>query len=114
MAMTFDSLRYAQRLQQVGVSREQAEAHAELARDMLVSTLATRSDVAAVQADVTTLGRELRTDISTLGRELRTEMAALRRELEVKMEVVEQRMTVKLGAMIAAAIGLIVAAQKLL
>ena len=84
MTMAFDTLRYAQRLQQVGVAREQAETHAELARDMVIADLATKADLAAAV-----------------------------RELQAEMKVLEQRMTIKLGAMIAAAVAIIVAAQKL-
>jgi hypothetical protein len=84
MTMAFDTLRYAQRLQQVGVAREQAETHAELARDMVIADLATKADLAAAV-----------------------------RELQAEMKVLEQRMTIKLGAMIAAAVAIVVAAQKL-
>jgi hypothetical protein len=88
MTMAFDSLRYAQRLQQVGVSREQAEAHAELARDMVIADVATKADLAAAVRD-------------------------LKAELQAEIKLLEQRMTIKLGAMIAAAVAIIVAAQKL-
>ena len=83
--MTFDTLRFSQRLQQSGVSREQAEVHAELARDMLLAEVATKVD-----------------------------LTVLRRKLESKLELLEQRMTIKLGAMLVAVVGIIVAAQKLL
>jgi len=85
MSMAFDTLRDSQRLQQVGVSREQAEAHAELARDMMIAELANKSD-----------------------------LVVLRSEIQSDVKVLEQRVTVRLGTMLAAAVGIIVAAQKLL
>jgi hypothetical protein len=83
--MVFDTPRYSQRLQQIGVPREQAEAHAELARDMIIASLATKAD-----------------------------LSALRAELQSDLKLLEQRMIVKLGAMIAAGIAVFVAAQRLL
>ena len=74
MTMAFDTLRYAQRLQQVGVSREIGDDH-----------VATKADLAAAV-----------------------------RDLRAEMKMLEQRMTIKLGAMLAGAIAIIVAAQKLL
>lgn len=91
MTMAFDTLKFTQRLQQVGISREQAEAHAELARDMVIADLANKGDIAAV----------------------RTDLAAAVKELQTDMQLLEQRMTIKLGAIVGAAVAIIVAAQKL-
>ena len=85
MSMAFDSLRYSQRLQQAGISRDQAEAHAELARDMDIADLATKADLINV-----------------------------RTELQAEIKLLEQRITIRLGTMLAAAVGVIVAAQRFL
>jgi cell division septum initiation protein DivIVA len=79
MSMAFDTLKFAHRLEQVGVSREQAEAHAELARDMIIADLATKSDVALAVKD-----------------------------LNASMSLLEQRIVIKLGAMIAGAVAVVV------
>jgi hypothetical protein len=42
MAAAFDTLRYTQRLEEVGVSHDQAVRHAELARDMILQDLVTQ------------------------------------------------------------------------
>ena len=47
MAYTFDTLGYAKRLRNAGVSQEQAEAHAETAREFVMGELVTRSDLQA-------------------------------------------------------------------
>jgi hypothetical protein len=47
MAYAFDTLGYAKRLRDAGVSQEQAEAHAEAAREFVMGELVTRSDLQA-------------------------------------------------------------------
>jgi hypothetical protein len=84
MTMAFDTLKFAHRLEQVGVSRQQAEAHAELARDMIIADLATKADLAGAVKD-----------------------------LDIGLNLLEQRVVIKLGAMIAAAVAVIAAVQKL-
>ena len=92
MSAIFDSLGYVRRLEQAGVERATAEAHADAARDFILAGVATRGDVEA-------LGVELR----------RTE-----ERLEGKLEVLEQRMTIKLGTFLVIAVGAIVALERLL
>jgi len=47
MAYSFDTLGYAKRLRAAGVTQEQAEAHAEAARDFVMAELVTKSDLQA-------------------------------------------------------------------
>ena len=84
MTMAFDTLKFAHRLEQVGVPRDQAEAHAELARDMIIADVATK-------ADLVILGNELRAEI----------------------KLVEQHIIIRIGAMIVAAVGTLAVIQKL-
>ena len=62
-AITFDTLKFAERLKAAGVPEAQAKAEAEALRDVfseaLDTTLATRPDILAIKS-------ELKTDISTL------------------------------------------------
>jgi len=46
MVYSFDSLGYAKRLRDRGVSQDQAEAHAEAARDFIMAELVTKQDLA--------------------------------------------------------------------
>jgi hypothetical protein len=103
MSMAFDTLKFSHRLQQVGVSREQAEAHAELARDMVIAELATKGDLAATSKD-------LQVEIKTVSKDLQGEI----KDVQADIRLLEQRMTIRLGAMLAAAVGIVVAAQKLI
>jgi hypothetical protein len=84
MAYTFDSLGYAKKLRDGGVPRDQAEAHAEAARDFIMAELATKADLLAVK-------QELQNSIDTLS----------------------LRLTVRLGAMVVVAIGALAAILKL-
>lgn len=43
----FDTLGYAQRLRNAGIPQEQAEAHAEAARDFVMGELVTKNDLEA-------------------------------------------------------------------
>jgi len=45
MAYAFDTLGYAKRLRNAGISTEQAEAHAEAAREFIMVELVTKSDL---------------------------------------------------------------------
>jgi hypothetical protein len=76
MIMAFDTPKFAYRVEQVGVSRQQAEAHAELGRDMIIADLATKADLASAV-------RELKSVIASAVRD------------------VEQRVTIRLGAVAA-------------
>ncbi|PWB64978.1 MAG: hypothetical protein C3F17_05680 [Bradyrhizobiaceae bacterium] len=49
VVFAFDTLGYAQRLRAAGVAQEQAEAHAEAARDFIMAELVTKSDLAATR-----------------------------------------------------------------
>lgn len=86
-AITFDTLKFADRLEKAGLPREQAAAIVEAQRESLAEALDT---TLATKADV----RELKADIS---------------RLENNMEKMELRLTIKLGALIAASAGIIIA-----
>ena len=84
-AITFDTLKFAERLEKAGLTREQASAFAEAQKDVfaeaLEAQLATKSDVV---------------------------------RLENRIEQMELRLTIKLGGLIAAGIGIVAALIKLL
>ncbi|RJF70392.1 hypothetical protein [Rhodopseudomonas palustris] len=47
MAFAFDTLGYAKRLRSAGIPNEQAEAHAEAAREFIMAELVTKTDLNA-------------------------------------------------------------------
>ena len=95
MVYTFDSLGYAKRLRERGVPDDQAEAHAEAARDFIMAELVTKADLLAVRADLLAMKQELQT------------------ELRTSIETQTLRLTIRLGAMLVVAIGVLATILKL-
>ncbi len=89
--ITFDTLKYAERLKAAGVSESQAKAEAEALRDVLAEALDT---TLATKADVVRL--EKRMD-----------------SFESKLEAMEQRLTIKLGAFLVIAVGFMLTVLKM-
>jgi hypothetical protein len=87
-AITFDTLKFANRLKAAGVSDKQAEAEAEVLAEVLEVNLK---------------------DLST-----KADLLAVKVELQQEMKLLEQRLIIKLGSLIALSIGLVAALVKLL
>jgi hypothetical protein len=117
MAYTFDSLGYAKRLRDSGVSRDQAEAHAEAARDFMMAELVTKADLLAVkqelQTELRSTRQELQSELRSTRQELQTELRTGIAELHSKIDTQTLRLTVRLGAMLAVAIGALATILKL-
>ena len=75
-SLTFDTLRYAERLEKAGASRELASAIAEAQKDALSEALetqlATKADLLEVKNDLLEVKNELKLDISGLRGEMAT------------------------------------------
>jgi len=84
MAYAFDTLGYAKRLRDAGISQGQAEAHAEAAREFVMGDLATKADLQAMRAD-----------------------------LQAAMDTLSLRLTLRLGVMLAAGLATLAAIIKL-
>jgi len=102
MVYTFDSLGYARRLRERGVPQDQAEAHAEAARDFIMTELATKTDLLAIKTDLVAI----KTDLLAMEQKLQT-------ELRTSIDTLSLRLTVRLGAMLAVAIGALATILKL-
>lgn len=87
-AITFDTLKFANRLKAAGVPDKQAEAEAEVLAEALEVNLK---------------------DLST-----KADLLAAKVELQQEMRMLEQRLIIKLGALIALAISIVAALVKLL
>ena len=115
MAVAFDTLKAATRLQnEAGFNEKQAHVLVATFAEGIGENLATKEDVAALRSEMAT-----KEDVAALRSEMATkeDIAVLRGEMAVlrgEMRELEQRMTIRLGAMIAAAVGIIVALDKLL
>ena len=98
MVDTFDSLGYAKKLRDRGVPNDQAEAHAEAARDFIMPELATKADVLAIKTDLLATEQRLQT-------EFRTRINALEAKFDTRIDTQTLRLTVRLGAMLVVGIG---------
>ncbi|HMN68543.1 MAG TPA: DUF1640 domain-containing protein [Bdellovibrionales bacterium] len=139
----FDSLKYAKKLVETGVPREQAEAHIEIIVELMDTNLANKQDIKDVRQDMAGAVSELRQEIKDarveLGqdikdvrtqmqqeiKDLRAEMTqefqSVRAEMTQEFQSVradmlqlEQRMTIKLGGIVSLAVGVAVGLSKIL
>ena len=91
----FDTLGYAKRLREAGVSGPQAEGHAEAAREFIMIELVTKQDL---QVAINSLEARLGARIDTL---------------QAAMETQTLRLTVRLGGIVAAGIGILALIERL-
>jgi hypothetical protein len=98
MAFAFDTLGYAKKLRDHGVSQDQAEAHAEAAREFIMAGLVTKTDLNAAIGSV-------RQEIGSV----RQEIGSVRQEIETQT----LRLTVRLGVMLVAGLSVLAAIQRL-
>jgi hypothetical protein len=82
-----------------GVPQDQAEAHAEAARDFIMAELVTKTDLLATE-------QKLQTGLQHTEQKLQT-------ELRTSIETQTLRLTVRLGAMLVIAIGALATILKL-
>jgi hypothetical protein len=105
VAYAFDTLGYSKRLREAGVSNDQAEAHAEAAREFIMTELVNKQDLLATKLDLQAEFGTLRTEVGTL----RTAINAL----EARLDTQTLRLTVRLGGMVVAGIGALALLQRL-
>ena len=97
--ITFDTLKFANRLKQVGVPSAHAEAEAEALADILqanLGELATKADILDVK------------------KELSSNMQHLEQKMSAQFIQLEQRMTIKLGTLMVVAVSIVATLVKLL
>jgi hypothetical protein len=121
IAYSFDSLGYAKRLRGGGVPQEQAEAHAEAARDFIMAELVTKSDLLAtkqeLQNSILVTKQELQSTIETLKSNIETVKNSLETRitnLETRIDTLGLRLTLRLGAIVVVGIGVLATLLKLI
>jgi hypothetical protein len=96
-AITFDTLKFVEKLEAAGVPRAQAAAMAAAQQDALSqaldTTLATKGDIARLESGLDRLDTRLD-------------------KLDTKLDHLEQRLTIKLGAFMVLAVGVLIAVLK--
>jgi hypothetical protein len=98
MAYAFDTLGYAKRLRDAGISQGQAEAHAEAAREFVMGELVTKNDLLAVKTDL---------------HAVKADLQAMKADLQAAMDTLSLRLTLRLGVMLAAGLATLAAIIKL-
>jgi hypothetical protein len=98
MVYAFDTLGYAKRLRDAGISQGQAEAHAEAAREFVMGELVTKADLLAIKADLQVIKADLQ---------------ATKAGLQAAMDTLSLRLTLRLGVMLAAGLATLAAIIKL-
>jgi carbohydrate-selective porin OprB len=109
----FNSLKYVKVLEDIGIPRNQAEAHIQIMTEIIETNLATKQDLADLRLSSGQEFKDLRTEMHQGFTEVRSEFQSLRSDLENKIIQSEYRMTIKLGTIVSIAIGVAVALTKL-
>ena len=116
-AEMWNSLKYTKQLEEVGLTRIQAETHIQIMGEIVDTNLASKQDMKDLRQDMRQdmkdLTQELQQEMKDLKVELRQEMKDLGQELRHEMRLLEQRMTIKLGAIVSVAMTVVVAVAKL-
>jgi hypothetical protein len=81
----FNTLKYAKKLEEVGVSRPQAEAQVQIIAEILEDDMATKDDVKGLKGDI---------------QNLKNDFENLRSELKNDMTILEHRLVIKLGTIV--------------
>ena len=118
-AAPFDTLKLARALRdKAGFTQEHAEATADALAEIVVGQVATKQDIADLQAELHSEMADVRTEIAALRTELhaeiaavRAEIAGLRAEMVAGFRDVEQRMTIRFGGMLVVVTGVLLAAK---
>ncbi|MDP2794727.1 MAG: hypothetical protein Q8O25_11740 [Sulfurisoma sp.] len=75
-AITFDTLKFAERLEKAGLTREQAHAFAEAQKDVfaeaLDSSVATKGDIAEVKTEIVALRGDIKAELAAVRGEMGT------------------------------------------
>lgn len=101
MAYAFDTLGYAKRWRDPGIPAKEAEAHAEAAREFIMTDLMTRQDLVLMKQDL---------DVRFRGVE--TAMQHLELRMQNRIDNLELRLMVRLGGMLAVAVAILAAIIK--
>jgi hypothetical protein len=121
----FNSLKYAKKLEEVGLTREQAEMHVQILSEVMESTLATKQDMKdlnlALSQDMKNLNLALSQDIKDLDQRIGQDVKNLHQRIDTlavdfrnELKITEQRMTIKIGTIVSMAIGVAVTIVKLI
>ena len=108
--MALDTYKAIKMLKEAGFDEPQAEAVVTTVGNAFDDTVATKTDIAELRAEI----QEVRAEIQAEIQEVRADLHAEIQEVRAEIRELEQRMTIKMGGFLAATIGLITALNKLI
>lgn len=92
----FDTLECVRRLEDAGVEREQAEAHARIYADMIMPDLATKADL---RMEIGSVKADLLVEIRSVRSDLKAEIGSLRTDLQAEIGSVRADLQLEIGAL---------------
>lgn len=113
MAYAFDTLGYAKRLRDAGIRSEDADAHAEAARDFIMVELVTKQDL---ELQIQVFTGTVRNSELRLENRMDTRFSLVDKRfdrLESRLDGLELRLLVRLGGLIAVAVAVLAAIMKI-
>ncbi len=114
MAIAIDTLAYARRLREAGLSEEQAEAQAEALAAAMTDTLATRQDLRELETRMEARFSQVDSRFEYLEKHIDTRFAEHGARFDAKLSDLERRMTMRLGGIMVAGIVVVSTLVKLL
>ncbi|MDE0350655.1 MAG: DUF1640 domain-containing protein [Gammaproteobacteria bacterium] len=96
-AIAFDTHRFVKRLTRSGFTEEQAETLADEHVALLNANLATKGDIAAVEADLAKVEANLRSEIAKVEANLRSEIAKVEANLRSEIAKVEANLMAEIA-----------------
>lgn len=118
MVFAFDTLGYSKRLRAAGIPDGHTDAHAEAAREFIMTELAIKSDLIATKSELKSDNSELSSDLAELKEvvALRSDIAAIetsivtmRTKLLAAIQKSTLQTTIRLGSMVIAGFGVLAA-----
>jgi len=108
--LSFDTLKYANRLKQINVPPEQAELQAEVMKEVLetafqTAELATKSDIALVRKDMEAMEQRLDAKIDAGNEKLDAKIDAGYAKLDTKIDALYNKLIIRMAGIIVTAIG---------
>ncbi|MBF0240656.1 MAG: hypothetical protein HQM12_23390 [SAR324 cluster bacterium] len=112
--LIFDTLAFAERLEKVNFSHEQAKVLTEELKNILDDNVATKLDIQEVKREIQEVKRELKLDIKELENRMETRFKEMDNKMETRLKELEMRMTIRLGSLMVVAVGAMATLVKLL
>ena len=106
----FNTLKYVRILEEVGFSRDQAETSVRVLSEILMENI---EDKFATKRDYKESENALRRDFKESENALRQDLKELQLATKHDLQNLESRLTIRLGGMLAAAVAILAAIQKL-